>query len=176
MRYWPVLISLTISFFNVDFVVIPFLRAHGINGATLILIAIPLATAELSYLYWFWGWLGRLLGSLQTIREDVQFSKEAVSADLAKNGFWKKAINYFAKKYKWVMNNDHRIIKWVKRGGHFSLILVGLNPEPASRLIGVIFCRSLNWKKGFYSLAIGNVLHVLYVVGGWDLIFRLFGK
>ena len=171
---WPLLLAPIVGFLNIDFIVIPLLKSRGLAGFHLIGSASFLATLELAFWYWFWGWIGKLLIHVKTISEDIEFSKETIASDIKKNGSLNRLLNYFAKKYHWLTNNDHRAIRWIKRGGHVSLFAVGFFPEPASRMIGVVFCRSLHWKMGFYSLALGNIFHILYIIGGWNLVFWLF--
>lgn len=174
-KYWPAILALIVGFLNTDLVVIPFLRSMDIGTQYLSVICCPFSTAELAYWYWFWGWFGKLLISTKIVSDDIAFSKEKILADIRAGGAFNQIMHYFVEKYRWLVRDDHRVIRWIKRGGHASLFAIGFLPEPGSRMIGLILCRSLHFKKGFYSLAAGNFLHILYIIGGWNLVFSIFG-
>jgi len=170
---WPFLPSIIVMFLNIDFVVIPFLKNKGLNIWELFFISSFLATLELGYWYWFWGWLIKTIKTVGPIKDSIAFGKE-IGRDLKRQGLLERIKEFFLKKYSWATDHNNRVLKWIRRGGHISLILAGVMPEPGTRTIGVIFCRTLKSKLGFVSLSFGNVLHIGYMVGLWEFIFRLF--
>lgn len=170
---WPFMAAIAVALLNIDFVVVPSLLRGGFSGFRLFLLAGFLSTAELVFWYWFWGWLIKKVIRAKDVRESIDFGKQ-IGSELKKEGYIERVKMFFVQKFYWAINRKNRIAKMVKTGGAFSMILIGAFPEPGTRIIGIVFCRTTRWKKGFYFLAIGNILHLSYIVGGWSSIFSLF--
>ena len=173
VKLWPVLCAIGVTTLNIDWVVVPALKRAGIGGFNLLGITCFLSTAELIFFYWFLGWLLETIIKTGGVQEDINFGKQ-IGEELKKGGYLDRIARYFVDKYNGALDKESRIIKILKAGGVFSLFLAGITPEPGSRFIGIVFCRTMHWRNGFYILALGNLLHVCYIVGGWNLLFSMF--
>lgn len=181
LKLWPIFLLPVMAVpLNVDFWIIPNLRAQGVVGQKLFYIATILATVEMFYWYWFWGWVGREIANLKKIRETVEFGKEI--ANELKNDYYvnnkylRRIINHVIKQYEWATDPNNWLVRLIKWGGHLSMIILGVEPVMAGgRTVGVIFCRTCSWKAGFITLSVANVGHIGIVIWGWDKFFSFFG-
>ena len=174
-KAWPLFAAVTVGSLNIDLVIIPLFLRRGLAGLKLFGIASILSTIELVFWYWFWGWLIKTTIGAKDVQESIKFSKQ-IGNELKKEGYIDRIKNFFLKKFYWAFNRRNMVIKAVKAGGVLSLILLGAWPEPTTRFIGVVFCRTVKSRKGFCFLAVGNILHLAYIVDGWSFIFSLFKK
>ena len=175
LKTWPLFCALLIILLNVDWIIIPFLKRAGVLGMPLLLIAWIMSTIELAFWYWFCGWLLNAAIHAKKVQDSIEFGKQ-ITEELKGEGYIDRIKNFFIDKLNGALDGKNRITKILKTGGAFSLFLVGIIPEPGSRFVGVVFCRIANSKWGFGILALGNIAHICYVVGGWSLIFSLFNK
>jgi hypothetical protein len=164
-----------VIFLNIDWVVIPALRKAHICGLRLFLAASVMSTAELIFWYWFWGWLLDAAIHAKKVQESIAFGKQ-IKNELIEEGYIERIKKFFINKLNGALESKSRIVRIIKAGGAFSMILAGITPEPGGRFIGIVFCRSAHWRRGFYFLALGNILHICYIVGGWSIIFHLFER
>ncbi len=172
---WPFLAAAAVTLLNIDLVVVPLLLRGGVSGPWLFFLASILSTIELTFWYWFWGWLIRMVIRAKSIRESISFGKE-IGGELKREGYIDRIKNFFVRKFYWAISRKNRIARIVRAGGALSMVLIGAFPEPGTRIIGIIFCRTARWKNGFYFLALGNILHLSYIIGGWNFIFSLFNN
>jgi len=172
-KNWPFLAATAVALLNIDLIVIPFLLKAGFAGLRLFAIASVLSTAELIFWYWFWGWLIKRVIRLKNIQESIEFGKE-VGNELKREGYADRVKSFFVQKFHWAISRKNRIARTVRTGGILSMVLIGAFPEPGTRIVGIVFCRTAGWRTGFYFLAAGNILHLGYVIGGWSFIFSLF--
>ena len=54
---WPILGACLMTYFNVDFIIIPFLRYKGFSNLGTFLISVPIAEIEMVGWYYFWIWI-----------------------------------------------------------------------------------------------------------------------
>jgi len=167
---------------NVDFVIVPFLQRHGFSGITLFLITVFFSLGELCGWFWFWSWFRRKavpeiiayqIARDQRIQEAIKLGKE-VKKELEEKGLLERILEYFFRTFNKATDQNSKTFKKIKAGGHIAMFILGAEPWPGGRTIGVIFCGSTGWRRGLYTLMIGNIFHVAYVIGFWGLIFSLF--
>lgn len=171
-KLWPFLCAIGVMLLNIDWVVIPALRRAHICGLRLILVAGALSTIELIFWYWFWGRLLAAAIHAKKVQESIEFGKQ-IKNELVEEGYIERIKKFFINKLNGTLDNKGKVVRLIKAGGAFSMILAGISPEPGSRVIGIVFCRTTHWRRGFYYLAAGNVLHICYIVGGWNFVFNL---
>lgn len=183
--HWQYGGAIALYILNVDWILMPKLKWLGLNGWLLFAVTSILAVLELYLGYLFWDWFRRVAvkefakraAQSDMVQEAIEMGAE-IKNDLTEAGLWDKfksrVINFLFNAYHQATDENHRFMKWLKRGGGMGMFLFGINPEPGTRTFGAIFCGTTGWKNGLYPLAMGNILRVAYMVGVWDIIFRLF--
>lgn len=173
--HWQYTAAIILILLNVDFILVPILRKMEFSGLPLFAIASIFGTVELICWFQFWSWFRKLIIQSGQIQEGINLGKE-IKKELQKSGYLDHAIDYFVKTFSWATRKENGIFKLIKAGGYLSMFVAGILPEPGSRTTAVVFCATLGWKKGLLSLILGNILHMAYIVGGWEFIFRLLGS
>lgn len=183
--HWHYAGAVALYALNVDWIIMPKLKFIGLGGWWLFLVTSVLAVLELYLGYLFWDWFRRVAvvefakraAQSNVVQEAIEVSVE-IKKELKKADVWdevkNKIITYFFTTFKKATDESSRFMKWLKRGGNIGMFICGINPEPGTRTIGAIFCGTAGWKNGLYPLALGNILRVAYMVGIWDIIFRIF--
>lgn len=177
LELWPIpvwlILSLFTLIFHLDAILVPTLKGMGFRMLPVLAIAYTIGTIQVTYLYWFWGWVRRKVIDVPVVQEEIEFVKE-VGQELQKEGFIDKVKNHLRKKFHWLQNGDHRVLRWIKGAGFFTIILVTAIPFlPGSRSVVASFCGATGWKAGFYILCLGNFIKMSIVVGLWTIIWRL---
>lgn len=180
--WWPLLVAAAITWpLNVSWAVMPSLLAWGVKGWTLLAIVEIMASLELTYWWWFFGWLGRSIQKLRPVKDVMDLGKEKIR-DFKDDRYirWRyldPVKNHFLKQYDWLNDPDNAAMKWLKWGGHGMIFFFGIEPfVPGLRIVGAFFCRLTNQKSGLITLLVGNFLHIVIMVSGWNWIFSLFGR
>jgi len=183
--HWQYGGAIALYVLNVDWIIMPKLKLHSLEGWWLFGVTSVLAVLELYLGYLFWDWFRRVAvkefakraAQSDMVQEAIEVGVE-IKNDLQEAALWNKfknrIITFLFNTYRQATDENNRFMKWMKRGGAVGMFLCGINPEPGSRSAGAIFCGTACWKNGLYPLAIGNVLRVAYMVGIWDVIFKLF--
>jgi hypothetical protein len=175
---WPILSAIAVTVLNIDFILTPALIKLEIPIFLLLSLLYVVSTLELRYWFWFWTWAWDLffpvLIHIRKVSEDIALVKE-FGTELKEKGYLARAKILLFKIINGALDEKNIIVKFIKWGGAFSLILIGASPESGSRIIGIIFCKMFRWKNGFYPLALGNLIHVTYIVLGWKYLglFRM---
>ncbi len=171
---WPIIPAVIITLFNIDWVVIPLLRSLGISIFKLLGIVYILSTVELKFWFWFWSWVAQILFQTRKVRESIEFGKE-IGMELKEKGYADHVKDFLFKIIEGALDEKNKIVRFIKWGGSLSLIMIGASPESGSRVVGIIVCKMFGWKKGFYPLALGNLIHVTYMIVGWKYLglFRM---
>jgi len=173
-RLWPLVIAICVAFCNTDVVVVPTLKTWGIASWLLVTLVLAIATVELIWWFWFWRWVIRLVAEVRQIRATVQFGKE-LGQELKYQGYVDRVLKHLETTYAKAIAPDNHVNRKIRRWGYLALFVLGIEPTPGGRAIGVIFCGACNWRRGLWVLIFGNVFHVLSVIWGWNLLFRLLG-
>lgn len=175
---WPIIPAIIVTVLNIDFIVTPFLIGLNIPIFKLLGIIYILSTIELKFWFWFWGWgwslFARVLIHTRKASESIAFVKE-LGTELKERGYIARAKDFLFKVIDGTLDEKSKIVRFIKWGGGLSLILIGASPESGSRVVGIIFCKIFRWKRGFYPLALGNLIHITYMVLGWKYLglFRM---
>ena len=176
---WPCLGLPLMWLLNIDLGIIPYLQMHGLGFLHTSIIACILATGELVYVYWLIGWIDGFVKKIakkkiaeKSIREDINFLKKFWNK-LKRNGYYDEIVGYFSKKYNPEQYANLRIFKAIKWGGYPAIFLVGIFPEPGSRIGGTLVCRISGWRKGFFVLLVGNIVKTVGMVRFWQYIFQI---
>jgi len=182
--HWQYAGAIALYALNVDWIIMPKLKLLGLAGWWLFTITSILAVLELYLGYLFWNWFRRIAvqefarhaAQSEVVQEAIEMGSE-IKKDLKKADLWDKIknriINYFFTTFKKSTDENSRFMKWLKRGGSIGMFICGINPEPGTRTIGAIFCGTTGWRRGLYPLALGNILRVAYMVGLWDILFKI---
>jgi hypothetical protein len=144
-----------------------------------------LATLEIIIWYKFWRWFFiSYLPRKKEIRKTIEFAKE-ISGELKRDGYIErlKSDGYIDRViyrceeiFRWATHSESWHFKKIKAWGHLGLFILGVEPFfSGGRIAGVIFCSTLGWSKGLYSLCIGNIFHVAITVGFWKYFHEFVG-
>ncbi len=171
---WPILIEILVEILNIDLLVIPYLRSKDVLLLNIFLITATLGTIELCYRYWFIGWCANKFSQIPKIQKSLAFSKE-ISQELKRIGIFQRIKNFFIHTFfGGELNKNSRIYKFIEWGGDFSLLILGSIPDATLRVAGTLFCRTTKSKKGFFFLAVGNIIHIALVLCVWNYFFSFF--
>jgi len=149
---------------------------------TIFLISEAISIPQMTYSYWFLGWVGRLTINLakqlaekaekeEIVQEAIQRGKQ-IELRLEREGFIQRIQNELIKWYRKITDENHRLWKYLKGGGILTFIVLAVSPEPFARTIALIACRSINKKKYFVMLVICDAIKTAYMVLGWHIIIR----
>ncbi len=173
LKWWPVGGAILVAVCSVDLIIIPTIRYLDLGIFKTFLLSSLFATCELFYWYFFWGWFG---GGIESVRNDWDSFRFPRCLNWLKR-FIGWMIKSFIKIHHKALDPANRTIRFIKWGGLPAVVGLGLEPVPmGTRVLATAFCRNINWRLGFIVLAITNLVHVAYVVGGMELLFRFLGK
>ncbi len=171
---WPFLGAVVLAILNVDWVLAPLIRSFVDSMLLLFVILVILANAELLGWFHFWRWFfTSFIPRRHEIRETVEFAKE-IGTELKQKGYIDRVVDHFESTFRWATNPNQWLFRVIKTGGHFGMVFLGFEPFVAGgRLVGVLFCATTGWKAGIYPLCVGNAIHILVVIGSWEIIFYI---
>lgn len=177
--FWHFLGGVVLFVANIDWIIIPTILIPLFQFTlTTYIIAIVLANIELVMWYRFWRWFFvSWLARRKSIKETIEFTKgiaNEAKKDEKVRGYLCRIIDRFENTFAWATNPKRWLWKIVKAGGHFGLLFLGFEPFFwGGRLVGTVFCATIGWKNGIYSLCLGNSLHVIITILSWKAGFRL---
>jgi hypothetical protein len=172
--HWQYAGAFLLFLLNVDLVLVPLFRKAGIQGLLLFALASFLGTVGLICWFLFWSWFGKLVIQSRQVQEGINLGRE-IEKELRKSGLRDRIMDFLFRTFAWATKKDNKIFKLLKAGGYFLMFAAGTIPEPGTRTASVIFCATSNSKRGLFFLALGDILHMAYIVGGWEFIFQLLG-
>lgn len=147
---------------------IPVLRFFFPTGSAIIISAVvlPIATLELCYGYWFWGyWIKRRISELEKIRE--------VRKRLCQEGILDRwVLDRILRIYHQTLNPKNKVHHFINRWGisFVWFVAVFLPPGTAARSGCAAVSGLFRQKKNFLHLLFANAVHVLLVVQIWEKI------
>lgn len=172
---WPFLGAiLLLTAGNGDWVLAPLLISLIDSLGIQFFILTVLFNVELIGWYKFWRWFFvSFLSQRRKIKETINFTKE-VAQELKARGYVDRFVEHFENTFEWAVHPDRWLFRVVKAGGHAGMLFLGFEPfVTGGRMAGVIFCVTTRWKNGLYSLMLGNCVHVIIVMGSWNIMFYL---
>lgn len=199
---WPIFVSIVIGFLNTE-VATPFIFKGilDLSGGALGAAAGTWATAELSWWFYFSGWLyNNKIRKLASIKEAINLGQEAKEFDFRKFLLPKIGDPYFIVKIKnFIRNhsidnfdydkyqNDHffnNLVNTLKVFGYILtcglVFIMGL--LPLWWIFALMVCRLLKWRLASAALFTGNFLKNYYLaliyerVGFWWWITLFFAS
>ena len=175
---WPIFFSIVIGFLNTE-VATPFILRgiFGLNGKALGVAAGMWASTELSWWFYFSGWLYKnKIRKLAAIKEAIDLGQEAKEFDFRKFLLPKRGDPYFIVKIKDFIRNhsidnfdpdkyqeDHffnNLINALKVFGYIltcSLVFI-MGLLPLWWIFALMVCRLFRWRLAYAVLFIGNFL------------------
>lgn len=179
--HWQYLVALVLIVMNVDWIVTPFLRNRGIAGWGLYWLVSLSGNLEIAIWFWWWLWfsgkalpviVARKIERDKYLQKAVERGKE-ISQELKHDGYLEIFLNYLQELFRWATTNN--IFKKIKVGSYLLIFLLGVEPWPGGRTVGIIFCALARWYRGTAVLILGNFFHAAYIVLGWDYGWAIFG-
>lgn len=172
---WPLIPAAILCVLNIDWMVTPLLirRFHLVDYYLLFVLSV-LSTLELIFWYWFYGWVARMIIKINSIKKSIEFGIK-IETELKEEGYITRIKNFFVEAFDGTRDEESLIFKTAKWGGGILMVAIGASPESGSRAIAMIFCRMVHWKRGFYLIAAGNLIHIYCIVKAWQYfgIFRM---
>ena len=159
-RFWPVFVYAIVVWANTD-VIVAMALLFKVPSDMMLFVIPPLATLELCYSFWFWGWLVQWAGELEKIRE--------ARRQLQKEGLLDRwVIDGILRVYRKVIHPENGTRRRIEKYGVLAVWAAGLNPVPGlptrgpcGAFLGVFRSRRL-----FRHLLVANLIHVVYVICG----------
>lgn len=175
---WPFFGAILLYSANVDYIIIPLiLKPLDLSFWSTFWIATLVANIEIIGGFYFWYWFAwTWLPTTERVKDTVQLTKSVIEL-LKEHGILGTIIYKIKETFKWAINHDGRLIRFIKRWEHPGMLILGAESfVSGGRLCGTIICASTKWRNGIYSLIIGNTVHVATSVGVWNLFFYLWSK
>jgi len=165
-RFWPLLLYFSMIWLNTDFL-IPVVKVSFSPGPIILaLIIIPLASVELCYGYWMWGyWIRQRMGELEKFRE--------IRRKLHQEGLLDRwIIDGILKTYRQTIDPNNKIKQKINRWGSGFIWVVAVFTPPGfgARSGSAAFCGVFREFKLFIHLVLANVAHALLSMGVWGWI------
>ncbi len=164
VQYWPILVYGMMLPLNTDAIITIGAIFFRIPKEVMWPVVPPLATAELCYSFWFWGWwVLPQVGQLEKIRE--------ARKQLKKRGLLDRwVLDGLLSVYYDVVSPENGTRRRIKRWGSVAIWLAGLNPFPWLPTRGAcgIVLGALRLKSGFWHLLAANLIHVIGMIYVWD--------
>jgi len=166
LKFWPLLLYFGMIWLNTDFL-IPIVKVSvSLGPIALALIIIPLATVELCYGYWLWGyWLRKRIGELEKFRE--------IRRKLHQEGLWDRwIIDGILNTYRQTIDPNNKINQRISRWGPGFIWVVAVFTPPgfAARSGCAAFCGVFRKSRLLVHLALANVVHALLSMEIWSWI------
>lgn len=189
---WPMAVSLVASVVNVEFILIPVFVSMGMSGLTLFVATGISASIEVTYWYWFAGWLGRqapFIPSVQaTVREfrgegfagRVRGQIEAARVLLITMWDWftERMQNQMAARNpasRFLLENALRVMQASPKGMLYPLMM-GLGLCPLGWIPGILLCRQTRQRGAFATLLLFNAIKTYAVGLGWTAALQQFAQ
>lgn len=182
-REWPFWTTMMIVPLNMEVVVVPLflIRFLGLSGINLIIGGALCTAFEVSYWYWFTGWLLNWLKEGPTVQNAISFSKDKVAPRVKEAGLILMINGWVRIHIIDRFNPDNytkkKLFQFIRGLSYLSgcLALFFIGTWPILWFTGLIVCRSTKWKIGLCSLVLGNIVKNLGFGTGisilWDTIF-----
>ena len=163
LRYWPLLVYGIIAPLNTD-AIIPLGLLFKVPRETLLLTVPLLASLELCYGFWFWGWwIIPQVPRLEKVREARRELQQEGLLD-----WW--VIDRVLRVYHRVIDPHNGTRRRIKRWGIVAVWVAGINPisliptrSPCGAVLG-----TLRLKNGLYHLLAANAIHAVGMIYGWN--------
>ncbi|MEK7138270.1 MAG: hypothetical protein AAB787_02050 [Patescibacteria group bacterium] len=130
----------------------------------LLLISVPiLATLEIYYSFWFWGWLVDCAGDLRKIQETRR--------ELGREGLLDRwVVDSILSVYHNVIDPQNTTRRRIHKYGIWAVWIAGLNPIPGLPTRGpcAAFLGVFRSKHKFNHLVLANLIHTIFIVWGWS--------
>ncbi len=161
--YWPLLVYGIIAPLNTD-AIIPLGLLFKVPRETLLLTVPLLASLELCYGFWFWGWwIIPQVPHLEKVRE--------ARKQLQREGLLDRwVIDGVLKVYRRTINPQNSTRRRIQKWGVRAAWVMGLNPIPWLPTRGPCGAAlgTLRLKTGLYHLLVANAIHAVGMIYGWN--------
>lgn len=167
-KFWPVAVYAIVVWANTDLITPVAFAMLGSSLWTVSAVAI-VATIELVYGFWFWGWVVKQGPAIEALRERRRNAHHRGFSRLVLNGITDWVLEGVLKAYRKVKSPENGIRRHINRWGIIAVWLLGVNPVPGVPTRGpcCAFLGFYGFRKEFYHLMAANLLHVIIVMWGW---------
>lgn len=183
---WPMAAAAVVTVLNVELILIPALVAFGVCGAWLFICTALAASAEVSYWYWFAGWLGRQAPNIGVVRSTVRdFKGQGLLGQVRTQIEWGAVLasqvwSWFVGHVRAQMDASSPIPRWllaralgVIRTSPIWMMypmMIGLGLCPLGWIPGILICRKHHVRGAFSVLLVFNAIKTYGVGLGWTAI------
>ena len=181
--HWQYPVFLLSVGLNVDWL-IPILLRRDLSRWQVFFVASLIGTVEIFIWYQFWKFFRKMvvpeliqkLARNKHVKEAIELGRN-IHWRLKEVGLWDKIIYFLYRKYRWFADDNNPTVRRIKRWGYPAMLMLGVEPFVwGGRVTGVIFCAPISWRRGLYTLAVGNIIRIAYMIGLWSFVFHLFKK
>lgn len=188
---WPMLVAAIVTVLNVELVLIPTFIAFGIRGGALFACTAVTASIEVSYWYWFAGWLGRQAPFIPVVRSTVsEFRGRGLLAQVSEQLLWGAALamqvwTWFVGHIRSHMEASRPIPRWllaralgiIRTSPTWMMfpMMIGLGLCPLGWVPGILICRQHRVRGAFPLLLILNAIKTFGVGLGWATLLTRVG-
>ncbi len=191
---WPIAAAAVITLVNVELILIPLLVGVGVTGLTLFAITSVASAAEVTYWYWFAGWIGRQASFIPVVQSTVSdFTGQGltglVRAQFARVHMLMLEIwNWFVGHVQSQMQASSPIPRWllacaldiIRTSPIWMMypLMIGLGLCPLGWIPGILICRKHRVRGAFTTLLVLNAIKTYGIGLGWtallDVVRQLF--
>lgn len=185
---WPMLVALIVTALNVELVVIPSLVAVGVQGTRLFVYTAIAASAEVSYWYWFVGWLGRQAPFIPVVQSTVrEFRGQGLFRQVREQIQWGTTLSsqvwaWFVGRVRSHMEASSPFPRWllarvlsiIRTSPSWMMypMMIGLGLCPLGWVPGILICRKHHVRGAFIVLLVFNAIKTYGVGLGWTEAIR----
>ena len=161
-KEWPVWVCLVMLYpLNMEISVMPFwTNIVGLSGLPLVAAAIVCTSVEISYWYWFVGWLKEwkkrnpIAGRVTELKKGEKNSNFVIV-------FFRGVAKIIVRPFNSANNHEKRkLFSFLKSLGYVGgcLVLFPVGIAPGFWFTGLYFCRTIEWRVGLCFLTAGNII------------------
>lgn len=184
-RFREVKIATIVVFFNIELVVIPLILKWllGLQGMALKLSAGLWSTGELSFWYWFSGWVLKKMRESDLVKEAVSIGRSVNKEELVevKNTTLVQRLDDWL--YDHIIGNfdpkkhsRRKLFRFLKGLGYAvgPPVTFAVSLLPVVWIVPFTICRWTNWKSGMVAVFAANFLRNVEFAEIWDRLWTLF--
>ncbi len=180
---WPMAVAVLVTILNVELVLIPTLVAAGVCGFTLFAYTAAAASIEVSYWYWFAGWLQRQAPFISVVQSTVRdFHNRGLLGQVRDQIEWGAVLasqvwGWFVGHVRAQMEVSNLISRWllaralgiIRTSPSWMMypIMIGLGLCPLGWIPGIFICRKHHVRGAFATLLVFNAIKTYGIGLGW---------
>ena len=176
LHLWPVAIVLAMAPLQTELLIalVPVWapKVSVGQGAAFWIITV-IATAKLYFGYWFWRWVLQLIADTERFHRIQSIIRDGAVVIRAE-GLSDRFFNELQLRHRSGEWRQHRVLRMAKGVGYLVLFWIGAAPMYGARGPFGPILAAAKWTSGVTALALGNAVRIAYLMGGMEMLSRLF--